>query len=266
MAPHSQLYVGTVTHQRLRPRRHRLRYRMFHLLLDIDELPQLQRRLRLFSVDRFNLFSFHARDHGDGSGSPLRPQIDAQLQAAGLPTGGPIRLLTLPRLLGHVFNPLSVWFCHAPDGALCALLYEVNNTFGQRHSYLIRVGDPQADTIEQQADKRLHVSPFNGMDLHYRFRVTPPAQAVVIGVNVHDAEGALLVARLEGQRRDLSDAALLRVFFSHPLLTLKVVAAIHWEALRLWLKRVPWHAQPPAPDEPLTVVPPASATAGRKFP
>lgn len=255
----SALYVGAVMHQRLRPRRHRLRYRLFHLLIDIDELPHLPQRLRLFSVDRFNLFSFHARDHGDGSGGALRPQIEARLRAAGLPTGGAIRLLTLPRLLGHVFNPLSVWFCHAPDGALSALIYEVNNTFGQRHSYLIAVDDPRAARIEQRVDKRLHVSPFNGMDMDYHFRVAPPAEAVSIGVNVHDGDGALLLTRLDGRRRALSDAALLRVFFTHPLLTLKVVAAIHWEALRLWLKRVPVHRLPPAPDQDITLVPPDGA-------
>lgn len=256
---HSALYVGEVMHQRLRPRRHHLRYRLYNVLIDIDELPRLQQRLRLLSVDRFNLFSFHARDHGDGSGAPLRPQIDARLRAAGLPTGGAIRLLTLPRLLGHVFNPISVWFCHAPDGALAALIYEVNNTFGQRHSYLIPVADPHAATIEQGIHKRLHVSPFNGMDMTYRFRVVPPAEAVSIGVNVHDAEGALLVARQDGRRRELSDAALLRVFLSHPLLTLKVVVAIHWEALRLWLKRVPVHTLPPAPEQDITVAPRADA-------
>ncbi|HSX95133.1 MAG TPA: DUF1365 domain-containing protein, partial [Hydrogenophaga sp.] len=178
---------------------------------------------------------------------------------AGLPTGGAIRLLTLPRLLGHVFNPLSVWFCHAPDGALCALIYEVNNTFGQRHRYLIPVHEPAAASIRQRVDKRLHVSPFNGMDMAYHFRVAPPGERVSVCVEVHDAEGELLVARQDGLRRELSDAALLRVFFTHPLLTLKVVAAIHWEALRLWLKRVPWHAQPPAPDQDITVVPPARA-------
>jgi DUF1365 family protein len=257
MEGHSALYVGEVMHQRLRPRRHHLRYRLYHLLIDIDELPRLTQRLRFFSVDRFNLFSLHARDYGDGSGRPLRPQIDEQLRAAGLPTGGAIRLLTLPRLLGHVFNPLSVWFCHAPDGALSALIYEVNNTFGQRHRYLIPVHEPAATSIRQRVDKRLHVSPFNDMDMAYHFRVAPPGERVSVCVEVHDARGELLVARQDGLRRELSDAALLRVFFTHPLLTLKVVAAIHWEALRLWLKRVPWYAQPPAPAQDITLVPPA---------
>lgn len=155
----SALYIGRVMHQRLRPKRHRLSYRVYNLLIDIDELPQLHARLRCFSVDRFNLFSFHAADHGDGSGRDLRAQVEARLREAGLPTGGAIRLLAMPRLLGHVFNPLSVWFCHAPGGALQALLYEVNNTFGQRHSYLIPVADDGAPIVEQHCDKQMYVSP-----------------------------------------------------------------------------------------------------------
>lgn len=251
----SALYVGQVMHQRLRPRRHRLSYRSYQLLLDVDELPELARRLRCFSLDRFNLFSLHARDYGDGSGRALRVQVEERLRQAGLPVGGAIRLLTMPRLLGHGFNPISVWFCHAPDGgALQALIYEVNNTFGQRHSYLIPVTDAAAPIIDQGCDKQLYVSPFNGMDMRYRFRVAPPAAAVSVGVSVHDAQGAVLNARLDGQRRALSDAALLRVFFSHPLLTLKVVGAIHWEALRLWLKRVPLFDRPAAPARDLTIV------------
>lgn len=250
----SALYIGRVMHQRLRPTRHRLRYRVYNLLIDIDELPRLHARLRCFSVDRFNLFSFHAADHGDGSGRDLRAQVEAWLREAGLPTGGAIRLLTMPRLLGHVFNPLSVWFCHAPGGALQALLYEVNNTFGQRHRYLIPVADGGAPVVDQRCDKQMYVSPFNGMDLCYRFRIVPPGETVSVGISVHDADGAVLNARLDGQRAPLSDLALLRVFVTHPLLTLKVVGAIHWQALRLWIKRVPLHPRPAAPERDLTIV------------
>jgi DUF1365 family protein len=251
----SSLYVGRVMHQRLRPRRHRLAYRVYDLLLDIDELPALDRRLRFFSVGRFNLFSFHASDHGDGSARDLRTQVEDWLREAGLPGGGAIRLLAMPRLLGFGFNPLGVWFSHAPgSGALQALIYEVDNTFGQRHIYLIPVEDAAAPVIDQRCDKQLHVSPFNGMAQRYRFRVAPPGEAVSIGIGVHDAEGLVLAARLDGRRRALTDAALLRVFFSHPLLTLKVVAAIHWQALRLLIKRVPVHPRPPAPVRELTIV------------
>ncbi len=136
----SCLYVGEVVHQRVRPSRHRLRYRVFSALLDLDELPQLDRRLRLFGHNRLNIFSFLDRDHGDGTGAPLRPWVEHHLERAGIElAGGAIRLLCYPRLFGYVFNPLSVYFCHRADGALAAMIYEVNNTFGERHSYLIPV-------------------------------------------------------------------------------------------------------------------------------
>ncbi len=257
----SALYVGSVMHQRLRPRRHRLAYRVYYLLLDIDELPQLAAKLRSFSLGRFNLFSFHPADHGDGSGTDLRAQVETQLRSAGLPAGGAIRLLTMPRLLGHGFNPLSVWFCHAPApdgeaGALQAIVYEVSNTFGQRHNYCIPVTAGGAPIVDQHCGKRMYVSPFNGMDMDYRFRILPPGEDMSIGVSVHDGAGAVLNARLDGTRRPLTDAALLRVFCSHPLLTLKVVAAIHWEALRLCLRRVPLWPRPAAPAHATTIVSP----------
>ena len=250
----SALYVGTVMHRRLRPRSHHLRYRVYHLLIDIDELDALSRRLRLFSVGRFNLFSVHPKDHGDGSGADLRAQTEARLRAAGLPVGGAIRLLTMPRVLGHAFNPLSVWFCDAPNGVLQAIVYEVNNTFGERHSYLIPVVDAGTPVIAQACEKAMYVSPFISTEMSYRFRVEPPAARLSVGVSVHDVDGVLLNTRLDAERRPLSDASLLRVFASHPLVTLKVVAAIHWEALRLWLKGTPLQARPRAPADTLTIV------------
>lgn len=271
----SAIYCGRVMHQRLRPMRHRLSYGVFSLLLDLDELPALDARLRWFSVGRFNLFSFRPLDHGDGRASDtagLRAWIDAQLNAAGLHTGGAVRLLTMPRLLGYAFNPLSVWFCDAPDGTLQAILYEVRNTFGERHSYLIEVSPEQraAPLIEQRSDKRLYVSPFLGMGLNYRFRIEPPREAVSIGVSVHEATGeAVLNARLDARRVLLTDVGLLKLLVAYPLLTLKVVAGIHWEALQLWLKGARLHERPAAPVAPLTVVragegvpPPTSVSSG----
>lgn len=257
----SALYGGQVMHQRLAPVRHRLAYRMFSLLLDIDELPALHAQLRWFSVGRFNLFGFRPEDHGDGTATNaqgLRAQLEARLADAGLTKGGAIRLLALPRLLGYAFNPLSVWFCDAPDGSLQAIVYEVNNTFGERHSYLIEVAPTQRDAgvIEQRSDKRLFVSPFLGMDLTYRFRIEPPRERLSIGVSVHRADDgtALLNARLDAARKPLTDGALLRTFFAYPLLTLKVVVGIHWEALRLWTKGVRLHQRPTAPTQTITVV------------
>ncbi len=256
----SALYVGRVLHRRLRPRKHHLAYRVYSLLIDIDELDALSRRLRLFSLGRFNLFSFHPRDHGDGSGENLREQIERPLREAGLPTGGALRLLAMPRLLGHAFNPISVWFSHAPSGVLQAIVYEVNNTFGERHSYLIPVADGSARIVAQHCKKAMHVSPFLSTDMSYSFRVEPPEAQLCIGVSVLDSEGVVLNARLDAERRPLTDAALLRVFFSHPLLTLKVVAAIHWEALRLWLKGTPVHPHQPAPAQAMTIVLPTQKT------
>ncbi|RZI59654.1 MAG: DUF1365 domain-containing protein [Rubrivivax sp.] len=258
---HSAIYRGQVMHQRLRPLRHRLQYRMFTLLLDLDELPALDARLRWFSVGRFNLFSFRPSDHGDGTAGDvpaLRAHVDTRLTLAGLPTGGAIRLLAMPRLLGYAFNPLSVWFCHAPEGPLRAIVYEVNNTFGERHSYLIEVDEAQraAPVVEQRSGKQLYVSPFLGMALEYRFRIEPPRERLSIGVSVHDSGdgAAVLNARLDAARARLTDGALLRLLVTHPLLTLKVVVGIHWEALRLWLKGARLHERPAAPDRPMTIV------------
>ena len=255
MTTGSALYHGRVMHRRLRPKRHRLAYRMAMVLLDLDALPALDRRLRMFSLDRFNLFSFCARDHGDGSAVPLREQVARRLEQAGLRTDGlKVRLLTMPRLLGFAFNPISIYYCSAADGRLTAILYEVNNTFGQRHTYLLEVSEAPGPAIQQSAPKRLHVSPFMAMDQTYAFRLMPPGERLAVAITSRDAEGPLLSAVLDMQRRPLSDAALLRTFAAMPLMTFKVVAAIGWEALKLWLKRVPVHHLPPPPSQPVTVV------------
>lgn len=256
MSGENALYVGQVTHQRLRPRRHRLRYGVFSLLLDLDRIDALAAGLRVFSRGRLNLFSFYDRDYGDGSATPLRAQVERHLWAARIvPDGGPIRLLTMPRILGFAFNPLSVFFCHARDGRLRAILYEVNNTFGQRHSYLLPVEAGQTAAIHQSCAKAFHVSPFMGMDMRYSFTVAPPEEALSIAITVSDGLGPVLMASHAAKRRSLTDAALLRVFVTHPLLTLKVVGGILWEAARLWVKGVPVHTCPAPPDRSISIPP-----------
>jgi DUF1365 family protein len=251
----SGLYTGVVAHVRLRPRRHRLRYRVFMLLLDLDELAALDRGLRLLAHNRAGLLGFFDRDHADGAPGVLKAKIEARLAAAGLDmAGGPIRLLSMPRMLGFVFNPISVYFCHRPDGSLGAMLYEVSNTFGQRHSYLIPVGPGAEQPIEQHCDKRLFVSPFLRMDMAYRFRVTPPGEQTAIFIDGRDGEGPLITASFAGRRSELTDGAILKAVLAHPLLTLTVVAAIHWEALKLLLKGVSLRKRPPPPEDPVTVV------------
>jgi DUF1365 family protein len=232
----SALYAGKVVHARLRPRRHKLTYRVFSLLLDLDEVDTLSKTLRLFGHNRAALFSFHDRDHGHG-GDP-RAWVQEQLGAAGVALADPkITLLCYPRIFGYVFNPLTVWFCS--DGStLTAILYEVHNTFGERRTYVIKVA-PGADKVEQSCAKELYVSPFIGMDCSYKFHIEPPGSKVMVGVDDVDANGLLLRASFAGERRELTDRALLRAFCAYPLMTLKVTAAIHWEALRLWAKGVP---------------------------
>lgn len=250
----SGLYRGTVLHRRLHPVRHRLSYRVFSLLLDLDELPDLGRRLRLFAHNRAAPVSFHDRDHGPGDGRPLKPWVEEQLAAAGIDAGGPVRVLAFPRLWGFVFNPLTVYFCHRPDGTLAALLYEVNNTFGQRHSYLIPAAAGEDGVVRQSCGKGFYVSPFMDMDTRYHFRIRPPAERLSIGIHQTGAAGDLLHASLTAERVPLTDRALVAAVLRHPLMTLKVVAGIHWEALRLWRKGLRLRPRPPAPPAPVTIV------------
>jgi len=249
---HSGLYPGIVSHTRLKPRRHSLRYRIFMLLLDLDELEALDRSLKLFSLKRLNLTGFDPRRHGDGSATPLKEQVEAQLAAAGIAHGGPVRMLAMPRILGMGFNPLTVYFCHAADGALSAILYEVNNTFGERHSYLIPAED--RPVVKQAASKGFYVSPFMDMDLSYAFRVRPPADQVQVLVDVDDAEGRVLATGFVAERQDLTDRNLARAWLTHPWMTVGVVGAIHWEALFIWLGGEKIRRRPAKPEWPVTVV------------
>ncbi len=255
----SCLYTGTVVHHRLKPRSHHLTYRVFSLLLDLDELPTLDGSLRFFSHNRFNLLSFYDRDHGPGDGASLRDWVERQLAPAGIDLdGGPIRLLCYPRVLGYVFNPLSIYFCHRPDGRLNAILYQVNNTFGERHCYLIPVDPEQDGVLRHKCRKRLYVSPFITMEAMYHFRIRPPGERLTVAIRETDAEGPLLYAATRGRRRPFADRELLAAFLRFPLMTLKVIGGIHWEAFRIWRKGVPLVSRPPPPDRPVTIVPQTS--------
>lgn len=247
--PCGAIYIGEVAHQRFRPRAHSLRYSMFQILIDLDAAPSLDRALRLFSHNRWNLFSFHDADHGDGR-APLRACIDAKLAAAGIDlAGGEVKLLCLPRVLGHVFNPLSVYFCRHATGPLAAVIYEVNNTFGERHFYVLAAAEVNG-RIVQSCPKAFFVSPFMDMAMTYDFTVLSPGERIAVNVAGRDAEGSpVIAARFAGVRSELSDRTLLRVFVTHPLVTLKVVGAIHFEAIRLLLKGLRLRSRAAAPDQ-----------------
>jgi DUF1365 family protein len=260
--PGSCLYVGEVIHQRFAPRRHRLRYRMFQMLFYLDELPNLARRLKLFSHDKFNAFSFHDADHVDGAGGSLSAYVDRILAGAGLVVGGGrVALLCMPRLFGHVFNPLSIYYCFRANKTLMAVIYEVRNTFGQRHTYLISTNDIVGGVIKQSCAKEFYVSPFMDMNMNYDFKLTTPSGVIATVVNASDSAGQpLIFAAFTGQRRELTDRTLLAVLLAYPFLTLGVVVAIHWEAMKLFFKGVRLRDRPPPPSTDLTVVEPSASS------
>lgn len=255
------VFVGSVVHQRLRPKRHRLRYRAYWTLLELGPDRLETQGLRLLSWDRFNLFSFRPSDHGDGSGRPLRAQIEGHLAGAGIDlAGGRVLMLAMPRVLGYSFNPLSVYFCYRVGDVLAAIVYEVHNTFGQRHCYVIPATGPGDGLVRQGIDKTLYVSPFLPMKMQYGFIVRPPGDEIMVAVSGRDGDGPLINTALMGRYLPLSDRRLAALFFSLPLLTLKVIGAIHWEALRLWRKGVALVERPAPPVRPATYGPAGGRT------
>ncbi|MGE0734349.1 MAG: DUF1365 domain-containing protein [Alphaproteobacteria bacterium] len=239
----STIYRGHVVHQRLQPVRHHFRYRVFGMVIDLDELDTLHRRLRLFSVNRFNLFGFHYRDHGDKTVEHPADWARRRLAEHGLADAGAhISLLCFPRLFGYVFNPLSVYFCRNDAGALAAIIYEVHNTFGERHSYVLPAAAGADGRLRQACDKAFYVSPFIEMAARYEFHLTPPDARFSLFIREYGGAGEILRAAWTGTRAPLTDRELLRCFFAYPLMSLKVIASIHWHAFRLWRKGARYYA------------------------
>jgi DUF1365 family protein len=251
----SRLYQAQIYHRRRRPRSHRLRYGAFYALLDLDELDWLHRRIKWFSYNSFNIFSFHDRDHGPGTNEPLRPWIERHLQQAGVDLeGGRIQTLCLPRIFGYVFNPITVYYCYHRDGRMGAVLYEVSNTFGQRHSYLFPIENATGELLQHNCKKRFFVSPFIDVSGHYEFSIRQPADKLFLHIRQADDEGPLLDAWVNGEQTQISDRSLLTCLLRYPLLTLKVIGGIHWEALRIWLKGIKTVTRPAPPPESVTIV------------
>ena len=238
---------GQLRHHRLRPADYAFAYRSYFLKLPLRALrtapvPAIRR-------NRFGLLAFHDRDHGDGRGDALA-WIDELLAREGIADAdGEVWLQTYPRVLGYVFKPVSLWYCQRADGTLAAVVAEVNNTFGERHCYLL-AGPELAWGREQRAAKVFHVSPFSAIEGHYRFRFLRSADAsrIVVRIDHHDAAGVLLQTSLSGQLEPLTAASARRVFFGIPMMSFGVIARIHWQALRVWLKRVPFRKKPHPPQ------------------
>jgi len=242
------LYVGKVMHARLKPIQHRFAYRIFMMLLDLDRLHEADGLSRLFSVGRFNLLGFHDRDHLPSrpreAHQPLVDRARALFQQHDIDvTTCRILLLCLPRVLGYAFNPISVFYAVGEDGRLHGLIYEVRNTFGERHAY-VAAASTSSGPSRHQIRKQFHVSPFLPMELDYQFSVISPGEILALRILESDAEGPVLSTGFSGKHSDVTSRTVLKLFFGLPLVTLKVILGIHFEAARIYLKGLRVHPHP----------------------
>lgn len=252
MALEHALLLTEVAHMRLMPKRHALRYKVYYLCFPLSRIGDLASRL--LSVDKFNLFSFFHKDHGFAA-TDAESWVRSVLTQKGIDKAdGDIVLLTLPRVLGHVFNPVSFWFCLDKAGELRTVIAEVNNTFGERHVYVCVHEDQRPIKTDDQlrTEKCFHVSPFLRVQGHYLFRFVYAQQRIGAWIDYYDDGKKILMTSVVGTRETLSDANLLRCFFRYPAITLKVVAMIHYHALKLVMKRIKYHNKPPAPLQDIT--------------
>ncbi len=234
----SYIYNGTVIHKRFKPKEHYFKYKVFSLLINLSELEELDKKISFFSLNRFNLISFYERDHGARDGSSLSDWVKQNLKTNNIITENiEIKLLCYPRILGYVFNPLSVFFIYNKNERLISILYEVKNTFGEQHTYVFRVQN-ENKLIQNNCPKKFHVSPFIEMDCNYFFRVLNPAEKLSIIIDQYDKEGKILFASQDGIRSDLTTKNLMNSYLKHPLMTLKIISAIHFEAFKLWIKGI----------------------------
>ncbi|MEN3929975.1 DUF1365 domain-containing protein [Microvirga sp. W0021] len=253
------LYPGKVMHARLKPVGHRFSYRVFYTLIDLGRLEEANRQCWLFSVDRFNLISFHQKDHGDGNHSSLRQYAIDVFAKQGLDiAGGQVFLLAYPRILGYTFNPIAIYYAYDCEHKLKGLIYEVSNTFGQRHSYVVIIPDIEEypDWIRHSFDKNFYVSPFMEMGMRYNFRITPPEKHLKIHILETENTAPTLVATFSGERQPMRIRYILWLTATLPLMPVKVICGIHWEALKLWLKGIRFHKKPPPPVSSVSYVSP----------
>jgi len=252
MAAPGEICTGEVVHKRVYPTEHKLKYRVFSLLLDVDKLSDTTENLGFFSLDRFNLFSLDQLQHGYRDDRSISKFAWDQMRKLGLESEVQrIEMLFYPRILGFAFNPLTVYLCRSADETLRAVIYEVRNTFGGNLTYVMPAGDGHHETFTQRTTKEFYVSPFNKISGDYRFHIRAQPSEITVGVALVDSGKPVLRTHFRGQRKPLTDGALLRAFFKYPLMTLKIVAGIHWEAAKLWRKGLNVQNGPVHPEQPI---------------
>ena len=238
MIKNSSIYIGNVIHKRFKPKIHSFNYKVFSLLIDLSELELLDKKLKLFSYNKFNIISFYNKDHGPRDSSSLKNWVEDNLKKNNIDTNDiQIKLLCYPRIFGYVFNPLSVFYVYDKNLNLISILYEVKNTFGEQHTYIFK-SDKNQNLIQHVCKKKFHVSPFIEMDCTYFFRVLKPTNKISVIIDQHDNEGKILYASQDGTRIDLNNKNLILSYLKHPLMTFKIILAIHFEAFRLWAKGI----------------------------
>ena len=234
----SSIYNGKVIHKRFKPKEHFFKYSVFSLLIDLSELNQLDKEIKFFSFNKFNLISFYEKDHGSRDGSSLVAWVKKNLEANNIHFKDvKIKLLCYPRIFGYVFNPLSVFFIYNSNEKLISILYEVKNTFGEQHTYIFKVDD-DLKLFQHNCSKKFHVSPFIEMDCNYFFKILKPEDKMSVIIDQYQANEKILYASQDGKRVDFNSKELLKSYLKHPLMTFKIISAIHFEAFKLWTKGI----------------------------
>ena len=233
----SCIYNGTVIHKRFKPKIHFFKYKVFSLLIDLSELDNLDKKIGFFSYNKFNLISFFDKDHGDRDGSSVINWVKKNLKENDVNCENiRIKLLCYPRIFGYVFNPLSIFYVYDKNDKLISLLYEVKNTLGEQHTYIFKI--KENNLLQHNCEKKFHVSPFIEMNCSYFFRTLKPADKISIIIDQYQLNEKILYASQDGKRTDFTTSELIKSYLKHPLMTFKVIAAIHFEAFKLWTKGI----------------------------
>ena len=234
----SSIYNGQVIHKRFKPKVDYFKYNVFSLLIDLSELEILDKKVNFFSYNKVNLISFYDKDHGERNGSSLVEWVHNNLKKNNISTDDiKIKILCYPRIFGFVFNPLSVFYVYNLNDQLISILYEVKNTFDEQHTYIFRV-EKDANLIQNNCSKKFHVSPFIEMDCNYFFRLLKPGNKISVIIDQYDAQDKILYASQDGVRSDFNTKCLIKSYLKHPIMTFKIILAIHYEAFKLWTKGI----------------------------